>query len=437
MFIYHTNDNERSAKPASRIKLMAENFLKGIQVTLHEPDANEDGKSPNHVFKAIDTWFSSVQPERLIINATGGLKTMFAGALQFIYTAQVIVVYRDLDGAWLEITECSGTFQSKPIDVNHTILDQRLKKMGIKELVQIQSGFPMFKSSQPIEIDCVDGLNKAILNKWDWRCLSTTNTKGIAFEHWFASLIATFEPDDLLIGLEPINKGQALMETDVWALKNSQLYMFDLKLITNNEKKSSLAEQITNASAQGEQFAGRNVKIILVRPGFSFPQAKRESFKKLASKFACQIWFQEDMEQLLIHLDKMFGQPSVLHKELTRLVNIGKLRNGCLFSNPDSKVSYIRSKKSKTQISFDTLFNTVTDENARWLGIYLGNHNLYRIHNNDMDKLINWARELRKHNCQVNIIGKTGLYIYTETQEARGYLNQQRANKNTESLFSF
>ena len=338
LFIYRTNDVERSAQPAIRIRRMAESFFPHLKVTLHSPKKDEDGKNPNQVSKAIRQWFDDIPPEKIIVNATGGLKTMFAGALRLSHLRDHEIIYRDLDGTWLKLITTGGVLISKTIEIDRARLNNRLKKLGIIDLVRIQSGFDDIHSTPPRELDCVESLTTVIEKQWDWRSISPIQERsGFLFEHWFASLIATFDVDDIVVGLEPHDRIRAQMETDIWVLKDARLFMFDLKLISKKQQKSSMAEQITNASAQADKFAGITVKTILVRPGYSYSGSENDakSIKKLAGKFSCDVWFQDDIPQIMSHLADLFGQKSTQHEIIYDMFQMAKQRDGFLIADPD------------------------------------------------------------------------------------------------------
>ncbi len=438
LFIYHTNDLERSAKPAHRIKKMAENFFGTLKVTLHQPEKNEDGKHPELVYSAIEQWFASVPPSHLVINATGGLKTMFAGVLSFVNAENRQVIYRDLDGTWLQLFMQAGSLQTETIAVDQQKLNQRIKKLGIKELVKIQSGFSEIHSTKPRAITCIAMLEQVIAKQWNWQAVATEKeSSGSMFEQWFASLIATFNVDDLVVGLEPHDKLRGpQMETDIWVLKNSQLYTFDLKLISKKQKKSSLAEQITNASAQADKFAGINVKTILVRPGYSFPQENANSLKMLAKRFSCDIWFQEDMPDMLFHLKKLFGQPSSEHEAIMQQLSEAKQQYGYLISNPDFLLSMFSAQNKQKIISLAGLFSKLDSSDYKWLGIQLATSEyIFHIAEQDERKIDYWIVQLNKNSCQSKKISDQQFMVKPINDRGLRYFGKNRSKFTTASLF--
>ncbi len=439
LFIYHTHDEALSVKPAHRIKKMAEEFFPGIEAVLHQPKHREQSKHPEQVYNAIKQWFDSIAADNLVINATGGLKTMFAGVLGFLNSENIKIIYRDIDGAWLSLLLKEGSLQTEKLIIDPQRLNYRMQKLGIKNLVKIQSGFNDIHSTKSKNIDCVDMLQKVIEHQWDWRKVGNgKESSGAVFEHWFASLVSTFDVDDLLVGLEPYEKERAQMETDIWVLKNAQLTMFDLKLISKNQQKSSLAEQITNASAQSGQFAGINVTTILIRPGYSYQKNERKSFQQLAAKFSCQIWFQEDMSSLLFKLKGVFNQESNKYSMIHPLLIKEKQRSGFLFSDPDFLTSAVLSDTGKKNIPLAQLFSKVESKGYKWLGIKLDTEQyIFHISSQDVDKINTWMPKLQGNACFVEKIGRNQLIIKPRNERGSKYLRTHKSQFTTKSLFDF
>jgi len=99
--IIHTSNESESARPAARLKQLAESVVaKGSWCELHQlPE-----ESPQAVTRLIKNHLPAANLDsKITINATGGLKSIFAGLLPFFARREIEVLYTELGGAWLQL----------------------------------------------------------------------------------------------------------------------------------------------------------------------------------------------------------------------------------------------------------------------------------------------------------------------------------------------
>jgi len=441
IFIYCTNDVSRSSEPAKRLKYCLSQLLNNSNIKIHKPDKTENGTNPYLVYKAINHWAEQLKNKKsiseLIINATGGLKTMFTGVLPFLKKPENRVVYRDFSG-WYEIERtASDLYDSKLLEVSDKVRNGRMKITGIKNLINLQMDFPDLGIEDPRKMDALSNLTQVIDKQWNWKSIAIEKeSAGIAFEHWFSNVIKLLNVDEVKMGIKSKIKGEIQLETDIWVLNNAQLYFFDLKLTNNKTEKSSLVEQITNASAVAQQLAGLGVKTILIRPGYT---QKNNVFKnETAKRFGCEIWMQEDMENLLNKFQTLFNINDEIDLGLRFFEEIqrGKDKFGYVFSNPTSETQ-MAVKKAKGLIDLNITFTTL-DAGIKWLGFKLNDGQcIFQIAERDAYHIDSWLEHLTSAGCVCKRYGNQQIGIKAKTEKAKQFLKKHRSQYNTNTLFKF
>ncbi len=439
VFIYCTNDKQRSMRPARRLEHIIKQHIKKAEVVVHQPGEGEDGKNPVDVYMAIKNWYGKLcakgEDYELIINATGGLKTMFAGVLPFTAEEDTCVTYRDLDGCWLDISWRDGVYHSKKIEVSERKIQGRMKITGIKELIQMQSDFSELEIKKAPEMDCLESLRKVVEKNWQWGVVASKGeSAGFVFENWFASLVSEFDVDEVVVGLSPKEDGRSQLETDVWVMNNGKLFMFDLKLINAGMKKSSLVEQITNASAAARKLAGLGVSVILVRPGYT---DFNDEMKKTARQFGCEIWFQKDMRHLLERLKKLFGQPARREDKLNRLLESSYEKQRFVFSSPNGR--YVNAfRKPDSHVNMSSVLKIGAENGERWISVSLDTGGFIAVVvEEDIEKLEGWGAVIKNNNCKFEIIGKRQIMIRPEGDKGKDFLKKNKPRDKSKPLFNF
>ncbi|GEM_PF-1637421 len=114
--IYHTEDESRSARLAARLKQLCESLYPGqISVHLHQSVGTPTPQSFRQQFAA---WRKKLPGRHWIINATGGLKPMSAGAFECARFPDTQVVYRELSGEWFTIRLSEEGFVAEPYSIS-------------------------------------------------------------------------------------------------------------------------------------------------------------------------------------------------------------------------------------------------------------------------------------------------------------------------------
>ena len=129
--IYYTDDQQRSAQPARRLMTFCRELYPKVRICV---PAKALGITPADVQRQIRKWQEELPGRRWVINATGGLKLMFAGALECLELPDTEVVYRELSGDWYHITRTRGGIATQPFAVSAAETDS----IPVESLVKAQ-----------------------------------------------------------------------------------------------------------------------------------------------------------------------------------------------------------------------------------------------------------------------------------------------------------
>ena len=81
LFILHTDDDAKSARPARSIHDFVASWNKDIKVILPKLPIKNNSSEISH---ALHQWMEAYPNQNWVINATGGTKLMFLGVLDFV-----------------------------------------------------------------------------------------------------------------------------------------------------------------------------------------------------------------------------------------------------------------------------------------------------------------------------------------------------------------
>lgn len=282
--IYYTDDEQRSAGPARRFATLAQKLIPPLEVHLLE---GAGGRFPKDVIAQLKQWHQELPNRRWIINATGGLKLMFAGVLQGIDLPNTEIVYREIGGEWFSITKSDHGLEVHPLSVDLSVTDD----IPVEYLVQAQSPVAAGREwvrRAPRPLPIVDIVRHAIDTKWNWQKsfrragIFKKAQPGHLFERFVAAVLLELGIKQVDLNAHLVGQNQqSFQEIDVIANYRGRILIFDCKLRTKEEEGSrveKLTSQIRQAATIRRDIGGAGAKLLMIRPGRKF----RPSEKQLA-----------------------------------------------------------------------------------------------------------------------------------------------------------
>jgi predicted RecB family endonuclease len=268
--IYHTSDKERSVAPAQRLQWLCNRLYPRIQVRLSGGiDAGHDGGNgdpliqPAAVRAQLRAWRRELADRRLVINATGGTKLMFAGVLDCLDLPDSEVVYRELRGdEWYRLTRREDGVQTERLRVPLEVTDN----IPVEVLVRAQSAaLPDTKwiAREPPLLSLAELVERGLREGWGW-------TRLRSFDGFAGAILRMFGIKQVCVnGTLRGSSGNILVEVDAIANHRGRLLLVECK----GGRNSSLIEQIHRADALRRQFGGLNARALLIRTAKPVPCA--------------------------------------------------------------------------------------------------------------------------------------------------------------------
>jgi len=279
--IYYTDDPQKSAGPAGRFEGFARRVFPTISV--HFPE-RPGGKLPHEVYQQIVSWQQQLPDRHWIINATGGLKLMFAGAIRALELPRTEVVYRELSGEWFRWSKTDHGEDLRPIEIDSSETDD----IPVGDLVQVQSPIASQRQwyyTKPEPLPIKELVKHGFATAWNWRdmfkeCgLDTNEQSGFLFERFVAAVLLNLGIKQVCLNAKlGEENGQSLQEIDVIANYRGRLLIFDCKLRVETEegvRVESLSSQIRQAAAIHRDIGGLGARVLMIRPGRSFKPQER------------------------------------------------------------------------------------------------------------------------------------------------------------------
>ncbi len=274
--IYHTKDPLRSIQPAKRLEEFVQQVYPGIQVHLPSEPL---GIMPHDVRNQVRLWQHQLPGRRWIINATGGLKPMFAGAIACCDLPDTEVVYRELSGDWYRWVPSPEGPRPEPFSIDIAETDS----IPIEALVKVQYNRPpdaRWEVKPVRRLPILRLVQEGLKRNWNWpsmfqACgLPTNESDGHLFEEFVGACL-------LELGIQQVCKNiilqgperQCLQEIDIAANNRGQLLVIDCKLRTKEEEGSrveNLTSQIRQAYTTCRELGGIGARLLLLRPGRIF-----------------------------------------------------------------------------------------------------------------------------------------------------------------------
>lgn len=297
LFIYFTEDKQKSAEPARRLKVFVERLYPRIvsrpAIRVHLLD--EPGQPlPHAVFATIRHWVESYPQHHFIVNVTGGTKLMNAGALAAMHLPRTTVVYRELSGQWFLIRLASENQVSESLSIRQDVCDH----IPVEHLVEAQycpEGMSWDSSPAP-KVPVEDMVELGLRYDWNWgqifrQCrLAWEDQAGKLFEKFVAGCVQALGIREVRINLELKNEaGLAAQEVDIAANYHGRIFLIDCKLTAAEEgseeyrgsRRSSTTFQILQAESTRRALGGLGAKVLLIRPSRDFKEVHRQLLSTL------------------------------------------------------------------------------------------------------------------------------------------------------------
>lgn len=251
--------------------------------------ATPGGILPVDVRSQIHAWQCEIPGQRWVVNATGGLKLMSAGALEFAGRDDMAVVYRELSsGDWFSLTrDGEGTLVAEQITIPTSDMDAVPVDALIRAFWQVE-GFkveiPQGGSTDPSAIELI---RAGIDSRWDWRetfrglgaNMTSEDSAGFLFERFVAMVVRSLGVHNLACNVRRLSaEGIADQEIDLVVNHGGRICVIDCKLRTAEEEGSrveGLMSQIRQASDTRRRLGGLGTGLMLLRPNRLFTEAER------------------------------------------------------------------------------------------------------------------------------------------------------------------
>lgn len=280
VFIYFT-DSRKSSEPARRLARFCHERYPDLNV--HLP-GEPLGQEPADVARQIRAWHAATPDLRWIINATGGLKLMFAGVVSVLGTAGMEVVYREFTG-WYRLEKRGQEIVSQTLEIPSGETDE----IPVIDLIKAQwqpAADQRINSETPSALNVAGLVGKGIEHGWKWKRMfralgyDDSSGAGFLFEKFVAAALLELGVKQLQQNVELHDAGgQPLQEVDLVANHGGRLLVLDCKIISKQGAKEKHVEPLTSQIRQGEatreSLGGRGAKLVLIRPGWTFTEGEQ------------------------------------------------------------------------------------------------------------------------------------------------------------------
>lgn len=315
LFIYHSNNETESRKPADRLASLCGKLFPEIEVTrLPGPG----GILPCDVWQQIRAWMEACPDcTRWVVNATGGLKLMFAGAAAMVGRPGCEVVYRELSSWYRLMAAASGAVpDATPI---RNIDPSESDDLDVVSLVTMQFddvGTDQWSSAPALDLDIETIVRTGLDHDWDWQkifevCgylnLTHENHGPKLFEQFVGALIKAFGVRQTVTNLHLAGpEGRDIVEIDVVANSSSRLIIVDCKLSNEDDPKlPPWVDQVNRGNSQRNQLGGLNARYVLLRPNLEVSAVQRS----LAEASRLVLLDKTDMPRFFSKFSEIIGAP--------------------------------------------------------------------------------------------------------------------------------
>jgi hypothetical protein len=260
IIILHTENTTESAGPAERLKDFTRKTLfsnTDISLILLKDS------TPKTVKETVNSIITNAPSDaRFTINATGGLKTIFAGLLPLVSLNNVEAFYREISGVWYRLLppdEIGGAINLEKMDI-HVSTDD----LPVLDLVETQFDKVPGKQWRGDKLPDINAKRLKDLVSlgfklfWKWEHLAKlfpelTNAskqipKGHIFERFFGAMVNHFmsHPNQAVLNARWIgDDGSHSEELDLVVNSAGRIVIFDLKL---SKGGSAFIDQLAKVS---------------------------------------------------------------------------------------------------------------------------------------------------------------------------------------------
>lgn len=357
LYIYHTADLQRSEQPAARLERLCKKVFPRLEVVrLDRPG----GITPQEVEAQIRSWQRERGTEwHWVINATGGLKLMFAGGMACVGAEDCQVIYRELSGQWYELErkEDSKSLYVREFDIPLEETDT----IQVADLVEMQFDAPPgtgWRLTQTRLLPVAEITRCGIACSWNWRDafsragVASNQKAGFLFEQYMAATLLSFGVKNCALNLElrreEDKRETALNEIDVVANHKGRLLILDCKLRSEDQEgDTALTDQIARAAALQRTLGGLAAQCVLVRPNRDFT----ETHRAYAQASRLQVLDRRDNPHLFTRLGEILKLPLSEELQCAQRLLEGAQGTG---NPPFSRVSdLLGQKKHESSMSED------------------------------------------------------------------------------------
>ena len=282
--IYYTNDDRRSGTPARRLAALCRELYKD-RVTVHLPE-EPGGLRPQDVRSQLRRWREQLPSHSWIINASGGNKLMYTGALDVASEPNVTVIYRELSNNWYILRRLPDGVTGEPLDVPADETDA----VPVEKLIRALwgTGGDGIEFAPPVEpLPVLELTRIGLETAWDWRetfrraGFPCELSGGLLFEAYVGAILLELGVTNLARSVRRRSAdGNYLQEIDLVANQGGRLAVIDCKLRTEEEEHRGEVEGVTSQIRQAahtrRELGGLGADLLLLRPNRPFAPAERD-----------------------------------------------------------------------------------------------------------------------------------------------------------------
>ncbi|MCK6546818.1 hypothetical protein L6R52_13295 [Myxococcota bacterium] len=276
----HTDNSKLSLGPAKKLAALVSKLLPEVRVWW--PNVPLDG-GPTTVRGQVAEWQHEIPAENWAINATGGTKLMFAGAISFISAPRTSVVYRDLaKRQWFELAEIAGSVEEVPIAID----DSETDDIPVADLLEAhwadEEAIIDVPAARFLDDDVVTLTRRGVEHGWVWRKVfeASDGRDGFLFERYVAAVLRALGVTNLVSNVSRRHGSQTQHEVDLVANHRGRLLIVDCKLTSEGDEDGGRVEPITSqirqASPTRTRLGGRGAGLLLLRVNRELSEAERE-----------------------------------------------------------------------------------------------------------------------------------------------------------------
>jgi hypothetical protein len=444
--ILHTDDRDRSIRPAEQLADVASQMFPAI-----EPRLQQVGSSSQEVFAAIWSRVNGLHLDRLwTINCSGGTKAMFAGLIPLLRHLRVQGFYREVSGRWFHLRpDSADQFQAVVCEPWHDASSVRLD-LPVRSLATRQFGQNAstgWSHAEPPQLDMLSVVQTGRRENWNWEKLrrSFPNlsqlNNGWAFEDFFGALVRCLGAPNTIVRLTRSEGMSTVAEFDVLVSTGHKLVIFDLKLTGEDDSRSERPNtQLSRLAQDRRLLGGLGAVAVAVRPTW----ARKSSVEAMARGHQVTLWTQNDLPALFPALRNLLDLPPAapgsvveeVEKEYQKAVrNRERLLAGPLLPMPGSKTpdGTTRTEPMIGWLNSGMYFTDCASLGCRWRVIDLQNmfvvsmshakgRDGIRILRDEIGPLVDWK------NSPI-VASKSGTSVKAALLPAQSVLPQQLQNR--------